>query len=311
MSKVVKNLAASIKDKLLNIARIENRNFNVLLQLYIQERLVYRLSVSNYSDSFILKGGLFLYIISNYKGRPTRDIDFLGHQISNDMDEISNAFKEICKISIEDGIVFDFENLKVEIIRKDAKYEGVRVVVNAYLGKAMQTLQVDIGFGEVIVPKPMYVEKATLLDMGVIKINVYSIESVISEKFEAMITLAELNSRLKDFYDIYELSQTNSFDGRVLQQAIIETFERRLTPLQKEPIIFEDEFYEDLERNEQWKLFLKKIGKEFIAFQRIMDQIKTFIKPIYEAIINEREYFGTWNIEKKQWMKYSEELNHE
>lgn len=309
MSKEIKNVAASVKSKLLNIARSQNKSFNILIQLYMQERLLYRLSNSKYRERFILKGGLFLYIITGYNGRPTRDIDFLGQQISNDMNAIAEAFKEVCNIDNEDGIVFDTKNLKVEKIRKDAKYEGVRIIVDGYLGKAKQTLQIDIGFGEVIVPKPVLIEKATLLNADVLKLNAYSIESVISEKFEAMISLADLNGRLKDFYDIYDLSSKNNFDGRVLQQAIFETFDRRGTLIEKHPIVFEDIFINNDERNRQWNLFLKKISESGLAFKEVMQQITIFIKPIYDTIIEEGEFFGIWSRDKKKWESYTNENN--
>jgi predicted nucleotidyltransferase component of viral defense system len=252
---------------------------------------------------FVLKGGLFLFSMREFKGRPTRDIDLLAQQISNDMEKIKKVFEEICNIEYLDGVIFDIASLTVERIRKDAKYEGVRIEVDAYLGKAVETLQIDIGFGEVVIPKPVYLEYPSLLSMENPKIKAYSFESVVSEKFEAMVSLSLFNSRLKDFYDIYTLLCERSFDGRILQEAIFETFQNRGTLTEKEILAFEDIFVKDEERNRQWKLFLKRIGREYVEFEVVVKDIKRFLLPVYEAIIKEDEFFMYWKSLKKDWVK--------
>lgn len=166
-------------------------------------------------------------------------------------------------------------------------------------------MQLDIGFGDIIVPKPNHLEFPTLLEMNVPKLNSYSLESVIAEKFEAMLTLSVTNSRLKDFYDIYMLLQSIEFDGRVLQEAIFETFQRRKTILERKNVIFTDEFVVNDERNNQWMVFHRKIGaSESPSFRIVMQCIIKFLKPIYESILNEEEFQLKWNRDVIGWEKY-------
>ena len=275
------------------------------MQLYIQERLLLRLSLSKYKNKFLLKGGLLLYSMTEFKGRPTKDIDFLAKNIPNDLDSIESAFKEICSMDIYDGVDFDLENINIQRIKEDADYEGVRIKTVAYIGRARVYLQIDIGFGDVIIPKPIKIQYPVLLNFESPKINAYSFDSVIAEKFEAMISLSVLNSRMKDFYDIYMLLNERKFDGRILQEAIFETFQKRATILEKDLIIFTDDFMKDDNSNKQWNLFLKRIGKNNLEFEEVMTELKTFIKPIYDAILKEEEFLQQWNCHKRCWEKYT------
>ena len=280
----VRNMNASIKAKLKNIAKQNRKSFNLILQLYMQERLLYRLGISDYKDNFVLKGGLFLFSMTRFTGRPTRDIDFLAYRISNDLENIKRIFKNICKIEYNDSIVFDFNSVLVEEIRKEAEYKGVRVKLTGYLGKAKEMLWVDIGFDDIVVPEVITADYPVLLDMDYPKIKMYSFESVIAEKFEAIVSLGELNSRMKDFYDIFVLLSEKKFDKDVLQRAIVETFKRRGTDIQKSEQVFKKEFIEDNNRINQWKLFLKKIGQKDIKFEYVMSVIDKLPLPIYNKI---------------------------
>ncbi len=308
MTKNVKNVSDSTRAKLSNIAKQEGRNFDSLLMLYVQERLLYRLSQSKYCDNFILKGGLLLFSINRFIGRPTRDIDFLVENINNDMGNIKKILLEICKMEYNDGISFEEKSIIVERIKEDAEYEGVRVKITGYLGNAKKQLQLDIGFGDVVIPKPIIMTYPSLLEMEPPQIKVYSIESVIAEKFEAMITLAELNSRMKDFYDIYNLANTYQFDASVLQEAVYETFQRRSTIIEKEHIIFTEEFSKEIQRNIRWNEFLKKIGNEHIDFKEVTKVIIKFLLPIYTSIIYEKEFFGYWDNANTTWERVRVDL---
>ncbi len=301
MNDEIKNLPVSIKARILNISVKNNKNFNLILQLYIQERLLYRISRSNYYENFILKGGLFLFSLSGFKGRPTRDVDFLACGISNDIEDIKCVFTQICKLDYPDGVTFDVQSIRTEKIREKAKYEGVRLSVNAYIGKAVQTIRIDICFGEVVVPKPIYMDYPVLLNMEAPKIKVYSIESVVSEKFEAIISLSIINGRLKDFYDIYKLLSNKDFDGRVLQEAMFETFQKRNTILEKNIAAFEESFLKDTERLRQWNLFLNKIGEKDLSFEEVINSLKKFLLPVYSAIIYENEFFKAWSFTEGKW----------
>jgi predicted nucleotidyltransferase component of viral defense system len=288
MRNEVRNMDASVKARLKNIAKEYKKTFNLILQLYMQERLLYRLSVSEYKDNFILKGGLFLFSMTGFTGRPTRDIDFLAYQISNDMESIKEIFKNICKIEYNDGILFDSNSVLVEEIRKEAEYKGARVKLTGYLGKAKETLWVDIGFNDIVVPEVVTANYPVLLDMDYPKIKMYSFESVVAEKFEAIVSLGELNSRMKDFYDIFILLSEKKFNRDILQNAIVETFKRRGTDILKFDQVFNKEFIEDNNRINQWKLFLKKIGHQNIEFEHVMDAIKKSLLPIYNNIKKEK-----------------------
>ena len=289
MRNEVRNMDASVKARLKNIAKKYKKTFNLILQLYMQERLLYRLSVSEYKDNFILKGGLFLFSMTGFTGRPTRDIDFLAYQISNDMENIKEIFKNICKIEYNDSVVFDSNSVLVEEIRKEAEYKGIRVKLTGYLGKAKEMLWVDIGFNDIVVPEVITADYPVLLDMDYPKIKMYSFESVVAEKFEAIVSLGELNSRMKDFYDIFILLSEKKFNRDILQNAIVETFKRRGTDILKFDQVFKKEFLEDNNRINQWKLFLKKISHQNIEFEYVMDAIKKSLLPIYNNIKKEEE----------------------
>ncbi|MCK4240422.1 MAG: nucleotidyl transferase AbiEii/AbiGii toxin family protein [Candidatus Atribacteria bacterium] len=289
MRNEIRNMDASVKARLKNIAKEYKKTFNLILQLYMQERLLYRLSVSEYKDNFILKGGLFLFSMTGFTGRPTRDIDFLAYQISNDMESIKEIFKNICKIEYNDSVVFDSNSVLVEEIRKEAEYKGVRVRLTGYLGKAKEMLWVDIGFNDIVVPEVITADYPVLLDMDCPKIKMYSFESVVAEKFEAIVSLGELNSRMKDFYDIFILLSEKKFNRDILQNAIVETFRRRGTDILKFDQVFKKEFIEDNNRINQWKLFLKKIGHQNTEFEYVMDIIKKSLLPIYNNIKKEKK----------------------
>lgn len=287
MRNEVRNMDASIKAKLKNVAKKYRKSFNLILQLYMQERLLYRLSISEYKDNFVLKGGLFLFSMTGFTGRPTRDIDFLAYQISNDMENIKEVFKKICKIEYNDGIVFYPNSIFVEEIKKEAEHRGIRVKLTGYLGKAKEILWLDIGFYDIVVPEIITADYPVLLDMDSPKIKMYSFESVVAEKFEAVVSLGELNSRMKDFYDVFILLSEKKFNRDVLQRAIVETFKRRGTDILKSDQIFRKEFIEDKSRVNQWKLFLKKIGQKNIEFKFVMNVIKKSLLPIYNNIKKE------------------------
>jgi predicted nucleotidyltransferase component of viral defense system len=247
MRKEIKNRSASIKARLMNIARAEKIDFDSLLLRYFQERLLYRLSISDFSDRFVLKGGLLLICLKMPKCRPTKDIDFLAEQIKNDINEIENIFKRISEIQCDDGVKFIPSSIASERITEDADYEGIRLKIDGTLGQARKRLQVDIGFGDIIIPEATSVEFPSLLE-DLPKVKAYSVESIISEKFEAMIKLAMANSRMKDFYDVYFLSSSHNFKGNELKKAIETTFQRRKTPMPENPLVFRPEFHSDKER---------------------------------------------------------------
>lgn len=302
MTNPVKDMAASVRTRLLNISRHQGKAFEEILTLYMLERLLFRLSRSSYRDNFVLKGGLLLSVLFTDQHRTTKDADFLAKQIAGQVDNIAQIFQAICGITENDGLVFNTGNIETKRIKEDADYEGVRVLIECQLGQARKILQVDIGFGDIIVPKSRLMQYPVILDMANPEILVYSLESVVAEKFEAMIALAQVNSRMKDFYDIYILSGSFDFDGRTLYEAVFETFQRRGTPYERDAVIFNDAFSMFPDKQKQWMVFMRRILKEHVDFGHVITRIRDFLWPIYTAMLDEREFFGHWSAVAKQWI---------
>lgn len=229
--KPLKNIAASVHQRLLNAARESGRPFNELVQYYALERWLYRLAQSNYRNQFVLKGALMLLVWKLPVTRPTRDIDLLG-RVSNDLESVRGVIAAICRIPAEDdGMVFAPETVTTERIAEDADYEGVRAKFNASLGNTRLPMQVDIGFSDIITPEPAAIVYPVVLGHPAPELHAYTRETVIAEKFEAMVKLGELNSRMKDFFDIWMLARTGEFQGSELSRAVERTFHRRGTTL--------------------------------------------------------------------------------
>ena len=297
------NNAASIKARLKNIANKERKQFDFILMLYFVERLLFRLSISNYRDQFVLKGGLLLYLIMNEKARATKDIDLLAKETASNLDLLRDIFADIAIAPSDDAVTYDTDNITAERIKEDADYEGVRIKIVARLGTMRKSLQFDIGFGDVVVPQPETLEYPTLLEMDKPVIKAYSKESVIAEKFEAMLYLAELNSRMKDFYDIYSLCTSFDFEGRILYEAILQTISRRNTHTPKEPTIFNKDFANSKGKATQWGAFKRRTSiSDNVEFPEIVRIIGIFIEPVYECIINDKEFFGHWKKDARAWV---------
>jgi len=305
MEREIKNKAASIRARLMNIARAEKIDFDFLLLRYFQERFLYRLAISEFSDRFILKGGLFLICLKMPNSRPTKDIDFLAEEIKNDPAELEHIFKIIANIPCNDGVKFLPSSVISERIKEDADYEGIRIKIDATLGQARKKLQIDIGFGDIIIPRAIQMEFPTLLDENPPKIRVYSMESIISEKFEAMVKLAMVNSRIKDFYDIYTLSVSYSFQSDRLKKAIESTFQRRKTFIPDNLLVFRLEFHKDEEKQRQWVAFLRKSRLHDVnkGFNEIMERITSFLKPIVNSIKDKTREDKTWDAITGCWKK--------
>jgi predicted nucleotidyltransferase component of viral defense system len=289
-----KNIPASVRQRLLNKAKQEKRPFNELLQYYGMERFLYRLSRSPYAKQFILKGGLMLRVWSASASRPTMDIDMLG-KTSNNPAHILQQMQEILALAVEpDGIIFDVASLQTEPITKDADYQGIRVRCLGYLNKARINIQVDLGFGDVVFPEPEISLLPTLLDYPAPKLFCYSQESAIAEKFEAMLKLGILNSRMKDFYDIWLLSQQFDFDGAKLARAIELTLKHRETFLSTTILPFTEEFAQA--KQIQWIAFYKRLQQEQIPKDLVIvvAGIQTFLTPVIAALINKRPPPITW-----------------
>jgi len=283
----MKNKIASIQARLKAFSRENGQNHQLTLTRYFQERLLYRLSQSSHRESFLLKGGALLFAWRGLATRPTLDVDLLGQHISNDLFTLEEIFQQICSLEdAEDGVVFEVEQLEVGEIVKEGNYSGVRVKVPVKLGKISQRLQVDIGFGDAVTPGPVEMAYPTLLSMNEPVIFAYSKENLIAEKFEAMITLGEVNSRMKDFYDLYILlGEYEWIDQQQLEDAIKATFDRRETPLPPNHPLFDEAFAKDPQRIAQWTAFLKKTKLDTRpAFGQVRALIQDKLGGIYDSL---------------------------
>ncbi len=277
------NVPASIHQRLLNKAKEENRPFNELAQYFAIERFLYRLSKSVHSDKFVLKGALMLRAWQSPEIRPTKDIDLLG-RTNNEEANILSQINDIISTEVEpDGLIFDSTSIKSEQITEDADYEGIRIRFISLLGKMKINIQIDIGFGDAVYPEPDLIELPGILDLPAPKIYGYSRESSIAEKFNAMVELGELNSRMKDFYDIWLLSRQYKFDNTTLAEAIRRTFETRKTAIPPEVDAFTDRFIES--KQIQWVAFHKRLKNNQVPkdFRDIVLEIRAFLLPVIDS----------------------------
>ncbi|VGO16448.1 hypothetical protein PDESU_05039 [Pontiella desulfatans] len=292
------NLAHSVFQRLRNYAKEHGENFNRLLSRYAMERFLYRLSKSEHSENFVLKGALlFMVWEPDYGRRSTKDIDLLGFT-ENSLDNLTAIVQEICKTHVEgDGIEFDSDNIRAERIKEDADYEGVRIRGFAFIGQSRIPIQIDIGFGDALVPGAIEATVPTLLDFPAPELRCYHQLTVIAEKFEAMIKLGELNSRMKDFYDVWNIIQHEEIAGEELQKACVATFEQRETPLDLNPRFFLEEFPESFGKEEQWAAFVRKQELEDIApasFREVIRILHGFFRPMVEAQLSGEPFSSTW-----------------
>lgn len=282
----MRNRAASIRARLLNLAKNEGIDFQLIIIRYLHERLIYRISASDYSEKFVLKGGAFIYAVHGIRSRPTLDIDLLGTQISNDIEEICTAFKHICEVFSDDEVQFNSESVIGESIAQIDKYKGVRLFIEASFDTVRQRIQIDVGFGDIVIPEIQMLEYPVLLnDLQFPVIRAYSKETVIAEKFQAMIDLSAINSRMKDFYDVYQLLTGNEFDINTLQKAIVATFRNRQTIFTENHALFTSDFASNSIRKRNWVAFLNKINHDKnLTLEEVMQTIREKLKPIWEAM---------------------------
>jgi len=300
--KEIKNIPASVRARLLNIARQKKVSFDTILLQYFQERFLYRLSISEYKDKFILKGGLLFLAYNIPLLRPTRDMDLLGKLIPMDFDNIRRIIRNIINLKEFDGITFMPETVTVEKIKKEQTYEGVKVRFEAELDRAKKILQIDIGFGDRVIPGPVRINFPFLLEQPVPNIMVYSKESAIAEKFEAIVKLGIVNSRMKDFYDILFMASTQSFKSKSLYKAIYTTFKHRDTPLEERKAIFSEEFKKHIEKQKLWTIFLRRDKlTSFDDFSEAVNRIESFLEPICNKEVN-REVEEIWNNDLWKWI---------
>ena len=275
-----RNTAASVRAKLLNMARTDKRDFTLVLTRYALERLLYRLSISEHADHFLLKGALLFDLWFDVPFRPTRDMDLLGFGVAEEPHLIA-TFSDLCTLEVDDGIRFDAQSIRAAEIRKEANYAGIRVTLLAWIDGARCPVQVDVGYGDAVTPAPESVEYPVMLqEFPAPRLRVYPRYTVVAEKLDAIITLGVANSRMKDYFDLWVLAQYSDFDGAVLRQAIGATLSRRGTDIPKGvPFGLTDAFATDPQKQMQWQGFLKKNRLEALSLNQVVADLRKFLMP--------------------------------
>ena len=280
-----RNMGASVRARLLTLAKERKQPNDLLLTRYALERLLYRLSTTKHRERFILKGAMLMTTWFDQPFRPTRDLDLLG---SGDPDPqaMLAVFREICAIDLDDGVVFDVAGLAVDLIREELEYGGLRIKTYAAIGGARIRVLVDVGFGDAIEPSATDLELPVLLDLPAPRLRAYPRETVIAEKFQAMVALGRANTRMKDFYDIWLLSHAYEFKGDGLARAIAATFTRRNTPIPAErPFALTRAFADDTAKQQQWASFADSIGAQLPPLPEIIEDLAAFLMPHAEAAL--------------------------
>lgn len=293
---------ASVIAKLKNKAKETGKPLQVHLQLFCQEEFLRKLSMSKYADNLVLKGGLFIYTLTNFESRATIDVDFLMRQLPNSVEEIEKIVLDILAVDTGNDFI-ELTAKAFETISPQRKYTGVSFQIIGKIKNTRTPFSVDLGVGDIIVPKaekrviPVQLDEFTKPE-----ISTYSLESTIAEKFDAMLQRLEMTSRMKDFYDIFYLSNMFNFDGRKLQEAIFETLQNRGTSYSRDSLNQIAELANDAEMIKKWNYFLRTIKMSELDFDEVVDAMVHFLSPAWQAIIDEDELLKNWDKEKSEWV---------
>jgi predicted nucleotidyltransferase component of viral defense system len=298
MTDEIKNLPASIHGRLRNKARERGRPFQEILQYYANERFLYRLAQSKHAQKFVLKGALIFFAWGIPLERPTRDIDLRGFT-QNTLANLTEIIQEICIQPVEpDGMTFDPNSVAGETTLEGANYEGLRLRFWGYLGEARVRMIIDLGFADPITPSQTVLQFPTILDMPAPILQGYPPETVIAEKLESMVSLGMINSRMKDFYDIWEISRRFDFEGRILQEAIAQTFTARNTLIPQEiPVALSDTFVQ--EKEALWEAFLNRINPErSVQLESVIADLTALLFPVLQATAEGAQFSLNWGAGK-------------
>lgn len=298
------NMAASVKARLQNISRDEGQTYHQTLQLYAMERFLYRLSRSAHAGTFVLKGALlFLAWETKCQRRTTLDIDLLGFS-ENSLERLEEITKDVCLVFVvDDGLRFDGDQIATHRIKEDADYEGVRVTLTAFMERTRIPLQIDVGFGDAMVPEPIFVTFPVLLDFPAPELRCYHQLTVVAEKFEAMVKLGKLNSRMKDFFDVWNIIQHEHIAGLDFQKACVATFNQRNTAFDVETDLFQASFGETEDKQKQWAAFLRKqklMENAPAKFHDVVSQLQSFFLPMIECQLSGKAFSNHWN---RSWVE--------
>jgi len=290
-----KNVSVSVKQRLLNLASERGDEFNLVLIRYGIERFLYRLSLSEHTDAFVLKGAMLFHLFGEATHRPTRDVDLLGSG-TPDIGHMQDIFAGVCILDVEDdGLTFDEKSIRAHHIRDDAEYEGIRLHVVGNLEKAKISLQIDIGFGDAVTPSPRKRKIPCLLEFPAPRLLIYPWETVVAEKYQALVELGMANSRMKDFYDLQHMANKFEFDGLKLSKAIRATFERRNTELPKLiPSGLSPSFTTDETVGTRWSAFLRRSRLEDSSIEQVAEEIWQFLEQVTSSLRTHSRFDKTW-----------------
>lgn len=296
----VKNMTASVLTRLKNQAKADKLSFQMILQLFAQEEFLRKLSASDYSENLILKGGMFIYTLTEFDSRPTRDIDFLLRNLQGSLENTENIMKNICAVDTGNDFI-TIEVVGTEQIAVEKKYPGIKTHFIGHISNVRIPFSIDVGIDDIIVPNPVKRDILTRLpDFESPKVYTYSLESTIAEKFDAILQRMSGTSRMKDFYDIYYLSGLFDFDGTVLREAIEKTLKHRSR--EHNPSAFEEilDFQNNVFLNTQWKSF-EPAQAAGLGFSEVLVQLNAFLKPVYQSILEGTDWEASWICEDRSW----------
>ena len=305
------DIAASVLAKLRNKAKSVGISYQQCLQLFMQEEFLRKLSKSGLKKFLVLKGGLFIYTLTNFESRATIDVDFLLRDMSNSINVVETLIDEILKVPTGNDYI-EMTASSFEEISPQRKYHGISAQIIGKIKNVRVPFNIDMGIGDVIVPHAMEQKIQTQLpNFEAPVIFTYSLESTIAEKFDAILQRFELTGRMKDFYDIYYLARTFDFDGAKLQAAIFETLQRRGTHYDRNSFKRVVSLAEDTDMQKRWKFFLKTIKDDSLEFSAVIEEIQTFLEPVFEAIVNEDEWQGEWESNISRWSHLGGGIDHD
>ncbi len=296
------DIAASVLAKLKNKAKASGISYQQCLQLFMQEEFLRKLSKSGLGDFLILKGGLLIYALTNFESRTTVDVDFLLCRYPNSIDNVKNLIGKIIDTPTGNNFI-SMTAQGFEEISPQRKYHGICTQIIGQIKNVRVPFNVDIGVGDVVIPqaKPRIIN-TQLPDFEAPVIKTYSLESTIAEKFDAILQRFELTGRMKDFYDIYYLSKMFDFEGLKLQSAIFETLQHRGTPYDRGSFKRVVSLADDIDMQKRWKHFLKNIKDDMLEFSVVIAELQTFLEPVFDAIVNEEEWLGSWKSQQNVWI---------
>ena len=305
------DIAASVLAKLRNKAKAADISYQQCLQLFMQEEFLRKLSKSGLKKFLVLKGGLFIYTLTNFESRATIDVDFLLRDMSNSINVVETLIDEILKVPTGNDYI-EMTASSFEEISPQRKYHGISAQIIGKIKNVRVPFNIDMGIGDVIVPHAMEQKIQTQLpNFEAPVIFTYSLESTIAEKFDAILQRFELTGRMKDFYDIYYLARTFDFDGAKLQAAIFETLQRRGTHYARNSFKRVVSLAEDTDMQKRWKFFLKTMKDDSLEFSAVIEEIQTFLEPVFEAIVNEDEWQGEWESNISRWSHLGGGIDHD